>query len=67
MYGNSTPQHSNCSDTKYNKPYFIVWYNHSYMALVLPPVLLYLAFAKHKPRRLPVAPTSTYEQPEDGE
>jgi hypothetical protein len=27
----------------YHKPYFIVWYNHSYMALVLPPVLLYLA------------------------
>ena len=33
----------NCTES-YHKPYFIVWYNHSYMALVLPPLLLYLAY-----------------------
>ena len=32
------------SSTKFDKPFFIVWWNHIFMSLVLPPLFAYLAF-----------------------
>lgn len=42
--GGSSP--SNATATSFDKPFFIVMWNHSFMVLALPPMLCYLALAE---------------------
>lgn len=42
--------HNDCNkSTKFDKPYFITWWNHCFLMIVLPPVLIYLAIAGDVP------------------
>ena len=63
MANTTAPSNSTCHT--YNKPYFIVWYNHSYMALVLPPILLYLAFAAPGDDAEAADPAAVYEEDDE--
>lgn len=52
-WGPLTTHHANSSKchTKFDRPFFIVWWNHCFIAFVLPPLMLYLAFFADVPGR----------------